>query len=103
MSALNIYMESLGSLINKRIQVMKVGSKIQASLVLEKFNALLLKEFGSGVKTRARAVYLKDDCLCVAVTSSVMAQELKFREKRLVQEVNKELAANIVTKIRCLC
>lgn len=92
-------MQDLKSLLNRQKSVSRFVPKIEASMVLEKYNEIILEEFGPMGKKRARALYLKGDCLCVAVLSSVMSQELKLREERIIDKLNQELGEDLITKV----
>ncbi|TSC55939.1 MAG: hypothetical protein G01um101418_510 [Parcubacteria group bacterium Gr01-1014_18] len=95
-------MESLGVLLKHRIVSMPQREQLSASAVLEKFNELLWGEFGDVSRTRAKAIYLKNDILCVAVLSSPLGLEIKFREQKMIHLINDFCGRTIVGKLRIM-
>ena len=78
------------------------GSHITASLIVETANKVLEETFGPASKRFAQAVYFKDKTINITCLSSVMAQEIKLNEKKILPAINNKLGAFTVEKIRYL-
>jgi len=75
---------------------------VDASLVVEFTNTVLENFFGAQVSNSAKAVYYKSSNLTIAALSSIAAQEIKFREKDIIMEINNKFGQNKVRKIKYL-
>jgi len=93
-------MDSLRNLLASRAGKFNLARQIEVSFILEKFNELVLQEFGSIAKGRAQAIYLKDGVICVAILSSPLAQEIKFREEKIINGLNGYFEQEVVRTIR---
>ncbi|MFH0874014.1 MAG: DciA family protein, partial [Candidatus Komeilibacteria bacterium] len=61
----------------------------------------IIDQLWSGkMKDRARALYLKDHVLTVAVLSPVLGQELKNREAEIIDYINEKIGAEAVDRLR---
>ena len=78
------------------------GNHITASLIVETANKVLEEAFGPASKRFAQAVYFKDRAISITCLSSVMAQEIKLNEKKILLSINYKLGAPAVEKIRYL-
>ena len=95
-------MRSLGDILKKQMKQSSVGQRITATLVVEKANQVVKDMFGPGVIKYVQAVYFKEKVIALTCLSSVMAQEIKLNEKRIIAEINEKLEALVVEKIRYL-
>lgn len=73
-----------------------------AALSVEAANDVLLEMFGERSVNSARALYVKKQILSIACLSSIMAQEIRLREKQIISGINKRLGRTTVEKIRYL-
>ena len=95
-------MKSLGEIL-KRQMPQTVGWKhVEATIVVEKTNDVLQEFFGIESKRFAQAVYFKDRTISITCLSSVMAQEIKLNEKKIILAINNKLGGQTVEKIRYL-
>ena len=96
-------MESLKSLIPQRLNLYGIKETVNSSMIVEKFNELMLGEFGEElIKNKANAIYVKQKAVYVVVLSSVLAQELKFKEKQLIEILNDYYNQEVIQKIYCI-
>lgn len=95
-------MMPLGEILKKQMKQNSAGRRITASLIVEVANKILEETFGVASKRFAQAVYFKDKILAITCLSSVMAQEIKLNEKRILKELNDKLGVFTVEKIRYL-
>ena len=76
---------------------------VGAAMVVEKLNELLEGEFGKEVvNNKATAVYIKNQTVFIVVLSSVLAQEIKFRERQMVEKLNDYYNQEVVKGVFCM-
>ena len=96
-------MKSLGEILKKQMKQQTTGWKhVEASMVVEKTNEILKEFFGAQSKRFAQAVYFKDRTISITCLSSVMAQEIRLNEKKIIVAINNKLGGQTVEKIRYL-
>ena len=79
---------SIGNILDKRMKSTGLKPKIDAAMVCDKFNELVLGIWGKKVEHKIRAMYIKNRVLTVACLSSVLAQEVRLKEISLVRRIN---------------
>ena len=92
-------MISLGSLLQKRVQQSGFGRQVEAARIIECAKKELVKIFHKDALAYMQPVVVKDRVLQVRVGSSVVAQELRLREKDIVEAVNKTLGQNVINRL----
>src|SRR3989344_7912279 len=96
-------MKSLGEILKKQMkQPMQSWKHVEASMVVEKTNEILKEFFGVESVRFAQAVYFKERTITITCLSSVMAQEIKLNEKKIILALNNKLGGQTVEKIRYL-
>ena len=96
-------MKSLGEILKKQMKQQSTGWKhVEASMVVEKTNEILKEFFGAESTRFAQAVYFKDRTITITCLSSVMAQEIKLNEKKIITALNNKFGGQTVEKIRYL-
>ncbi|MFH0873990.1 MAG: hypothetical protein V1846_04120, partial [Candidatus Komeilibacteria bacterium] len=74
----------LSSLLNRHVQRKGLAYQVEAAMSLQYFDTIIDQLWSGKMKDRARALYLKDHVLTVAVLSPVLGQELKNREAEII-------------------
>ena len=93
---------SITNILSKSInQKSGLKKQITAALVCDEFDKTIIKIWGTKIKDQARAIYYKDNILTIASLSSVVAQEIKLNEQKILEELNKNFN-NKIEKIRYL-
>lgn len=96
-------MKSLGEILKKQMKQQVQGWKhVEAAIVVEKTNEVLREFFGPESTRFAQAVYFKDRTISITCLSSVMAQEIKLNERKIILSINNKLGGQTVEKIRYL-
>ncbi len=95
-------MKSLGELLKKQMKQTTSWKHVEASIVVEKTNEVLREFFSPESKRFAQAVYFKDRTISITCLSSVMAQEIKLNERKIILSINNKLGGQTVEKIRYL-
>ncbi|MFH1890889.1 MAG: DciA family protein [Candidatus Kuenenbacteria bacterium] len=93
---------AIDQVLSKKFSNSAISKKITASLVCEEFDKLMLKTWGEKIKNKAQTMYLKDEVLTIACLSPVISQELKLREKELINKINQKFNTSIAEKLRLL-
>jgi predicted nucleic acid-binding Zn ribbon protein len=95
-------MKSLGELLKKQMPQKQIGKQVEATIVVEKTNQILAELFDPHVIKFAQAIYYKDKVIAIACLSSVMAQEIRLHEQKIIDYTNNKLGINAIEKIRFL-
>lgn len=99
-------MKSLGEILKKQmpqnIEQAAGWKHVAATIVVEKANEVIKELFGPASIKFAQAVYFKDKVIAITCLSSVMAQEIKLNEKKIISGTNNKLGAQAVEKVRYL-
>lgn len=90
--------DNFKKLLQKSLQKAGITKQVQASLVLEDYTHAISEIFGKAIEDKARPIHLKEGVLSVACISSVVAQELKFKEQEILEKINSE--GKIVDRVR---
>lgn len=84
----------------KRVQKAGISEEAEAAMVLERVITVLKRLFGDDADKNMKPLYVKRGVLTVSCLSSVAAQELKLREREIVQEVNDHFGKQVVDRVR---
>lgn len=71
-----------------------------AAIICDEFNKVAIDIIGEKIKDKAKALYVKNRTLTVAVLSSVIGQELKLHETEIIERLNKKAGDNVVDRLR---
>lgn len=92
-------LNSIGFDLHKSIKKAGIVRQIEAVTVCDIWEDVICEIFGEQVKDKSKAIHFKDGVLTVAVLSSVLAQEFKFKEEEVKEKINKK-KSGFVKKIR---
>ena len=95
-------MQSLGQILKKQMPQSSAGKQVTASFIVEKANQTIKELFGAGSSKFCQAVYFKDKTIAITCLSSVMAQEIKLNEKKIISATNDKLGVQAIEKVRYL-
>lgn len=76
--------------------------QVETSSIIDIAGEVMKEFFGPDSVELTRPLFLKNRTLTVSCASSVMAQELRLRQKELVEEINKKIGKSEVDRIRYL-
>lgn len=91
--------KNIGSLIWKSIRRAGLEQGVTAVLVINEFKKILEQEFGEKIKNKIKILYLKNKVLYLSVTSSVVTQEIKMVEVKLLKAVNNKFKKKTVERL----
>lgn len=92
---------TLGDLLHRNLRKKGLAYQVEASMVLQVFQNIA-KEWWGDLSDSMRPMYVKDQVLVIAVLAPALAQELKLREKELIEAINKAVRAEAVIRLRFL-
>lgn len=95
-------MKSLGEILKKHMPQSPIGKRVEATVVVEKANQVLRELFGAEATKFAQAIYFKDKVIAITCLSSVMAQEIRLNEKKIISSINAKLGMPAIEKVRYL-
>ena len=86
--------------LKKSINKAGIDKQVKAAQVCHFWHEAIRGIFGQEIAKKSQAIKFKNGALTVAVLSSVLAQEFKFKEDEIKTEINKKVGYNLVRKIR---
>ena len=93
-------LSSISGDIKKSINKAGIGREMEAFKICEFWKKVIENIFTEEIAQKSQAIKYKNGTLTVAVLSSVIAQEFKFKEDEIKNEMNKEIRYKAVRKIR---
>lgn len=88
--------------LNRNIQSSGMQDQVDGARVIELFSAVAKELLGEGIANQVKGLYLKNRTLSVSVPSSVIGQEIKLHEEKIVATLNQKIEANVVERLRFL-
>lgn len=89
-------------LIPQALRRNKIEPQIEATLILEEFNKIAEKVWGNKIHEEAKALYVKDRVLTLAVLSSTVASEIRLNKNNIINSINEYFKREVVKDIRIL-
>lgn len=77
-----------------------ISKQVDAARSCEFWKEVIGEIFTQEVAEKSHAIRCKNGVMTVAVLSSVLAQEFKFKEEEIINGVNRKMGAVVVSKIR---
>ncbi len=90
----------IGSLLPKSIKRAGLARQIKAAQVLKIYEEIVRQYLPDSLASKLKPLYVRDKTLTVASLSSVIAQEMRFKERELLEKINGALGAEVIEKIR---
>lgn len=86
--------------LNKKIKQLGIQDQVEAALVCEAWGKAVVSVFGKEGSKNTKALFFKNNILTIQVKNSSWASELKMRQNKLLEEINKKLDKEIVKGIK---
>jgi len=90
----------VGKIIPHNIKKSGFGRQIEAAMILKEFEQILCSIFGDAVKFKIKVVSFKDGTVKLSSLSSILAQEIQLREKKILARLNQKFGQETVLKIK---
>jgi len=94
--------QKVGAILPKSIKRAGISRQLEASMICEQADKEIKRIFGEKIGSQSKALYYKDNTLTLAVLSSVLAQEIRFREVEIRRVLNDRFGEGAVERIRYL-
>ena len=94
--------QPLGNLLGDSVRRAKIAPEIEATYAMQCFSDAAVGVWGTSISEQIKPMYLKNRCLTVAVLSNIFVQEIRLREKQLIDAINEKMKKTVVEKIKCL-
>lgn len=95
-------MRHISDIIPENIKKSGTSPQIEATKVLDLFLQHAKEMWGEEVEQDMKPLYVKNQTLTVAVTTASLAQELKLREKEIIDFLHQKMGKKIVERLRYL-
>jgi len=93
-------LNSISGYLKKSINKAGINKQVEAVQICQFWQDVIEDIFGKAVAEKSQAIKFKNGAITVAVLSSVLTQEFKFKEDEIKGEINKKVRYNAVRKIR---
>jgi len=94
-------MQGLGKIINSSFKKRSVLSKqVEAGLIVEHANKLILEFWGKKGQEQARAQSIKYKILNIITQNSAIAQEIRFKQNKIIETINKQYSNRVINQIK---
>lgn len=93
-------LHSISADLKKSINKAGIRREVEAFQICDFWENVIKDIFTIEIAKKTQAIKYKNGTLTVAVLSSVLAQEFKFKEEEIKEEINKKARYNAVRKIR---
>jgi predicted nucleic acid-binding Zn ribbon protein len=93
-------LNSIGNDLKISINKAGIGREVEAFQICEMWKKVIEEIFTKEVAEKTQAIKYKNGALTIAVLSSVLAQEFKFKEEEIKEEMNKKIRYKAIRKIR---
>ncbi len=94
--------QDIGSLLPKAIKKAGIDRGVEASRVQRVFSQIVGQILPSDLAKKVKPLYVKNKVLIVAALSSVVAEELRFQQDKIIANINKKLGKEVVKEIKYL-
>lgn len=92
----------IGDALQDRVGSKSIKKSVDASMVIDAAEEVFEDMFGEEQAFHANPQFLKNRTLTVTCTSSTMAQEIRLKQKEIVNKINEKLDGDKVDRIRYL-
>jgi predicted nucleic acid-binding Zn ribbon protein len=92
----------LEEILPKSIKKAGIKKQVESAKILEEFNEVASRVFGPRVMKKIKPLYLRNGNLTITCLSSVLAEKLKAKEEKVLQELNRPYKKRIVERLRFL-
>lgn len=93
-------MEGIKHILARNIKKSGVKPQIDAAVAVLHFHEIVTEIWGEEVAQKCQALYLKDHALLVACLSSVVVQEIKAQQSKVIKALNRRLGNTVVDRLK---
>lgn len=93
---------SIKDIAKKNLHQKGISNKVQESLVVDMANQLIVDLFTKQAENTARAVYMSNSRLTIAVLSESLYQEIESQSEQFINILNNRFERKVVEEIKFL-
>ena len=90
------------NLLRKSLQKAGIEQEVDASCILEKAEKAVEKVLGDKVKGKIKPLHLRRKVVTFACLSSVIHQEIRLNQAKIIEIINQSIKKEAVKELRCL-
>lgn len=83
-------------LLNKSV----LARQVRAAMIVELANKKIVEFWGNKAKELANVLHLKGGVLTISCANSIMAQEIKFKQMRLIEAINSKFGNQAAKQVK---
>ena len=95
-------MKSITAILQNKSHASPLVRGIRAAQGVEAANEVLQNIFGKIIGEHAQAASIKNRILTIACLSSIVAQEIKLQENKIIATINTKLGFELIIRIKYL-
>lgn len=93
-------LSTFGQIFRNKYSIKSVlGRQVQAGLAVEAANDFIKSEWGQKALDLAKGISLKRGTITIAAANAIMSQEIKFKQKEIMDFINKKIGQSAVKKL----
>ena len=85
--------------LNRAVRRAGIGGEVTAAMIVEASRRAILEVMGKKIGNDIEPLFIKNGTLTVQVSSSIVAEELKFRALEVIEKTNKFLGKEEVLRL----
>jgi len=94
-------MDSIANLLSSKFtKKTSFARQVQASLIIEFANELVKELFGKKGSEQLKVVSLKNKVITIYCTNPIIAQEIKFKQNKLINAINDKYGDNLSNRLK---
>jgi len=90
----------LKSLLHKNISQAGITKQVDAVNIVTLFNNLAPRVLGERLARETQALFIRDGMLTLQCASSIVMQEVRYRERAVISALNKATGKEVVKQVR---
>ncbi len=94
--------DSIKNLLQQTVNKAGISQQVDAAVVCDAFNRIIVELLGQEIAKKAKALYVKNRTLSIAVLSSAVGQEIKLHEREIMEKLAKKIGPDKVERLRFL-
>lgn len=87
--------ESIGEVLDKFLKIYRLEDKFVELDAIDAWEELM----GKAISKRTENIFIKDKKLFIKLHSSVPKEELKYKQEKIIQAINKKLGKEVIDSI----
>ena len=90
----------LKSLLDRNIRQAGLNKQVDAINIVELFNSSARFLVGEKIARQTQAIYIRNKVLTIQCTSSIIMQEMRYRERHVMRSLNRKTGKESIERIR---